>query len=69
MNCGAILVNGDAQAVADTIQALLTAHGIAAEEKGVAVAVNGAVVPRAAWAETPLAAGDEVEIVRPFKGG
>lgn len=64
-----ILVNGDAHAVAETVMALLAAHGIAPGEKGVAVAVNGAVVPRAAWAETPLAAGDEIEIVRPFKGG
>lgn len=69
MSGAAILVNGDAQAVADTVQALLAAHGIGAEEKGVAVAVNGAVVPRAAWGTTPLTAGDEVEIVRPFKGG
>ncbi len=37
--------------------------------KGVAVAVNGAVVPAGSWAEARLAAGDRVEIVKPFGGG
>ncbi len=36
---------------------------------GVAVAVNGQVVPRRLWEETPLAAGDDVRIVRPVAGG
>lgn len=64
-----ILVNGEAQAPEATVLALLEAREISAEEKGVAVALNGEVVPRADWAGTPLAAGDAVEIVRPFKGG
>jgi thiamine biosynthesis protein ThiS len=33
------------------------------------VALNGAVVPRAAWKETPLHAGDTIEIVRARQGG
>jgi sulfur carrier protein len=33
------------------------------------VAVNGVVIPAGAWPERSLAAGDEVEIVRPFGGG
>jgi thiazole synthase len=36
---------------------------------GVAVAVNGQVVPRRLWDETPLSAGDDVRIVRPVAGG
>jgi thiamine biosynthesis protein ThiS len=31
--------------------------------------VNGVVVPAGAWRERALAAGDEVEIVKPFGGG
>lgn len=64
-----MLVNGEPQAPVANVLALLDARGIAPDEKGVAVAVNGAVVPRAAWDDTALAAGDEIEIVRPFKGG
>ena len=37
--------------------------------KGIAVAINGSVVPRRAWPQTRLAAGDTVEIVKPFSGG
>ncbi|MGB8742803.1 MAG: sulfur carrier protein ThiS, partial [Xanthobacteraceae bacterium] len=33
-------------------------------QRGVAVALNGAVVPRAAWRDTLLRTGDSVEIVR-----
>jgi sulfur carrier protein len=40
-----------------------------AERRGIAVAVNGAVVPRAEHANTPLADGDVVEIVTAVQGG
>ncbi len=35
----------------------------------VAVAVNYQVVPRAAWAATALASGDQIEIITPRQGG
>ncbi|MGB6752009.1 MAG: sulfur carrier protein ThiS [Xanthobacteraceae bacterium] len=38
-------------------------------QRGVAVALNGAVVPRAAWRDTLLRTGDSVEIVRARQGG
>jgi sulfur carrier protein len=64
-----IRVNGNDEALAaPTVAALLRARGIE-RPRGVAVALNGAVVPAAAWRQTRLAAGDEVEIVRPFGGG
>lgn len=37
--------------------------------KQVAVALNGTVVPRDAWANTRISAGDTVEIVRAVGGG
>jgi sulfur carrier protein len=37
--------------------------------RGVAVAVNGEVVPRSTWAHTPVGAGDAVEIVSAAAGG
>lgn len=36
---------------------------------GLAVAVNGAVVPRSAWAQRELAAGYTVELVTAAQGG
>jgi sulfur carrier protein len=37
--------------------------------KGVAAAVNGEVVPRREWLDTPLAERDEVEVVTAVQGG
>jgi sulfur carrier protein len=41
----------------------------AAASRGMAVAVNDAVVPRGAWHSTTLAAGDRVEILTAVPGG
>jgi len=40
-----------------------------AEARGVAVAVNGEVVPRAAWTTTVLSEGDRVEVLTATQGG
>jgi sulfur carrier protein len=39
------------------------------EPRGVAVAVNGEVVPRSAWAATALRDGDVVEVLTAAQGG
>ena len=36
---------------------------------GIAVALNGRVVPRADWKNAPLNDGDEIEIIRAVQGG
>jgi sulfur carrier protein len=65
-----IRVNGEIERLsAATLTALLREKAIAPEAKGVAIAVNGTVVPRAAWPATKLSAGDQVEIVRARQGG
>jgi sulfur carrier protein len=64
-----IHVNGKQETLtARTLAELLRARGVAGC-RGVAVAVNGAVVPAGAWDSRALAPGDAVEIVRPFGGG
>ena len=37
--------------------------------RGIAVALNGEVVPRTRWEATPLSPGDRVEIVTAAAGG
>jgi sulfur carrier protein len=65
-----ISVNGEEEPlVAPTVAALLAQKEIAPDRRGVAVAVNGTVVPRTAWSSTPLHPGDRVEIVRVLQGG
>ena len=39
------------------------------DTRRIAVALNGAVVPRGAWSETRLYAGDRVEIIKITAGG
>lgn len=51
------------QSVAD----LLAAQGI--NPQGVAVALNGAVLPRGRWAETRLNGGDELHLFTAIAGG
>jgi sulfur carrier protein len=65
-----IQVNGQPESLAaSTLDALLRTKGVAPGAKGVAVALNGQVVPAGRWPETRLSPGDELEIVRPFSGG
>ncbi len=65
-----IRVNGEEQPLsAETVTGLLAAQDIDPGARGLAVAVNGAVVPRRVWPDTALAPGDEIEIVEPFAGG
>jgi sulfur carrier protein len=65
-----IHVNGQPEPLATaTLDALLRLKGIAEGARGVAVALNGEVVPVRRWAATTLRPGDDLEIVRPFSGG
>lgn len=65
-----IVVNGEARDLAEdaSVADALAAAGVRAEQR-VAVARNGAIVPRAAWAGTALAEGDRLEVVAPIQGG
>jgi sulfur carrier protein len=65
-----IRVNGqDEPLAAATLSALLEEKAVDTGQRGIAVAVNGAIVPRAAWPQTELRPGDSVEIVRARQGG
>ena len=65
-----IRINGQTEPfAASTIEMLLAEKAVDTGQRGIAVALNGAVVPRAAWCDTPLKPGDAVEIVRARQGG
>ncbi|MCJ2137880.1 sulfur carrier protein ThiS [Methylobacterium sp. J-026] len=68
-----LFVNGEPRdCAAETIDGLFR---VEAEEtgmespQGIAIALNGRVVRRRDWGETPVAEGDRVEIVRAMQGG
>lgn len=63
-------VNGERRRVAAAdVRALLGALGLDPAGRGLAVARNGEIVPRAAWETTTLAPGDRIEIVGAVQGG
>lgn len=64
-----ISINGADEALAAATLAELLAEKAADGPRGIAVALNGAVVPRGSWPETKLQPGDRVEIVRARQGG
>ena len=64
-----VWINGKPGELADDARVpdALTLLGV--PQKGVAVAVDGAVVPRAAWADTVLTDGARVEVLTAVQGG
>ena len=52
-----------------TLAELLAALGVESRARGVAVAVNGEVVPRSAWEDRRVADGDRVEALTAMQGG
>ncbi len=66
-----IELNGDPRELAAgaTLADAVRASGADAEARGVAVALDGEVVPRAEWDSTPLAEGAGVEVLAAIQGG
>ncbi len=66
-----VTVNGDPRDLGTdaTVAVAVAAVGVAPDERGVAVAVDGAVVPRSAWRDTPLTPEARVEVLRATAGG
>jgi sulfur carrier protein len=65
-----IFVNGEArQRAGATVAELLADLGIDPAARGVAVAVDGEVVPRAEWGELRVNEGQRVEALSAMQGG
>jgi thiazole synthase len=52
-----------------SVEDAVRASGAGADARGVAVALDGEVVPRAAWASTELRQGQSVEVLAAIQGG
>lgn len=66
-----VLVNGVARTVPDgtTVAQLLAEIGPGLDRRGVAVAVDGKVVPRSTWPHATLVEGARVEVLGAIQGG
>jgi sulfur carrier protein len=65
-----IFVNGEPRERAGaTIEELLADLGVEVRARGVAVAVDGEVVPRAEWGRRRITEGQRVEALSAMQGG
>ena len=64
-----VWINGEPRELGDGARVPDVLDQLGAPRTGVAVAVDGAVVPRAAWADTALADGARVEVLTAVQGG
>jgi sulfur carrier protein len=66
-----IVLNGQRSDVhpGETVAAALERLGLAADAKGVAVAVDGEVLPRACWETFALPSDARVEVLTAMQGG
>jgi sulfur carrier protein len=64
-----ITINGKAHEAAAGLSLAAAVALLTRAETGVAAAVNGDLVRRAAWEATQLSDGDEVEVLTAVQGG
>ncbi len=66
-----ILLNGQSSDLrgGETVADVLTRLGLALDARGVAVAVDGEVVPRSTWEGFALAPDARVEVLTAMQGG
>ena len=66
-----VVLNGERRELAAdaTVRQAVTASGAPSEGRGVAVALDGEVVPRGLWDEVELHEGQRVEVVQAVQGG
>jgi sulfur carrier protein len=66
-----IVLNGQRSEVGagDTVAAVLARLGLQADARGIAVAVDGEVLPRAVWRSFALPEGARVEVLTAMQGG
>ena len=66
-----VVVNGERRPLPDeaTVEAAVRMAGVGEPARGVAVAVDGEVVPRGEWGATTLEQGQRVEVLHAVQGG
>ena len=64
-----VIVNGQLVELSDGATTAAAVQVLTSAPSGIAVAVNGEVVRRGDWESTPLADGDQVEVLTAVQGG
>lgn len=64
-----IVVNGEPRDVTDGVSVSAVVASVVVETRGVAVALDGEVVPKSAWDSTVVAPAQSLEILKAVQGG
>jgi sulfur carrier protein len=66
-----VLLNGEPRRLPldATVETAVREAGVEREGRGVAVAVDGEVVPRGRWSDTELREGQQIEVLHAVQGG
>jgi sulfur carrier protein len=66
-----LLINGEHRELPEraTVMTAVDSAGAGRERSGLAVAVDGDVIPRGHWERTPLRDGQRVEVLQAVQGG
>jgi sulfur carrier protein len=66
-----VLLNGEPRDLRDraTVVDAVDASGAPESHDGIAVAVDGEVIPRGQWSDQPLTEGQHVEVLTAVQGG
>ncbi|MFE9200663.1 MULTISPECIES: sulfur carrier protein ThiS [unclassified Micromonospora] len=64
-----LIVNGAGRSVPGGATVADVVREVTGQRRGLAVAVNGEVVPRGGWSATVLRDGDRVEVLSAAQGG
>jgi sulfur carrier protein len=64
-----VILNGERRELPERATVESVVRELGAPERGVAVAVDGEVVPRGEWATTAVRDGQQVEVLHAVQGG
>ncbi len=64
-----VTVNGTPRTLTSALTVAQLVAELTEQHRGIAVALNGAVVPRAGWDATALRDGDRLEVLTAAQGG
>lgn len=64
-----VTVNGQPHEIAEDTSLAGIVERLTNADRGIAVALNGTVVPRASWSTTALSDADQVEVLTAVQGG
>jgi sulfur carrier protein len=64
-----VTVNGESRELPAGATVANVVEGLSAAGRGVAVAVEGEVVPRGSWSQTELIEGSHLEVLSAVQGG